>query len=305
MTRALVTGAGGFVGRHLVAHLRDRGDDVTAVDRECDVTDRDAIARRTDESEPEVVFHLAALSHVGASWTDPDETWRVNVEGTANVLAAARGAGDVLVVVVSSADVYGIVDEADLPLREDHPVAPVSPYARSKREAELVALDAARTESQRVIVVRPFNHVGPGQATTFVVPALASRLLAARAAGHEEIAVGDLSARRDFSDVRDVVRAYRLLAEHGVTGEIYHIASGHDVALIDVAATLVDLIAPGTRLVADPALFRPVEVPVLRGSADKLHNATGWEPSIAWATSLRDVVADLVARGSEGDKGPQ
>lgn len=303
--RALVTGSDGFVGRHLSQHLLASGDDVLGFDRECDVTDRDAVERRILAAAPDVIFHLAALTHVGASWSDPDATWRVNVAGTANVLSAARAAGGALVVVVSSADVYGVVREADLPLREDHPVSPVSPYARSKREAELIALDAVRTLSQRVVVVRPFNHVGPGQATSFAVPALASRLLAARDSGADEIAVGDLSARRDFSDVRDVVRAYRLLAEHGRVGEVYNVASGRDVLLGEVAATLVDLIKPGTRLVADPSLQRPVEVPVLRGSARKLHDATGWEPRIDWATSLRDVVDDLIARGPGGAKAPE
>lgn len=305
MTRALVTGSRGFVGRHLIAHLVDAGDDVTGVDAECDVTDREAFAAALGAAAPEVVYHLAALTHVGDSWHDPERTWRVNVEGTANVLAAARATGDPLVVVVSSADVYGVVDESDLPLGEDHPCAPVSPYARSKREAELRTLEAASRAAPRAIVVRPFNHVGPGQSTSFVVPALASRLLAARAAGRDEIAVGDLSTRRDFSDVRDVVRAYRLVAGHGRVGEVYNVASGRDRSLSDVAAALVEMIRPGTRLVPDPALTRPVEVPVLRGSADKLRAATGWSPEIAFATSLADVVADLVARGPGGAKGPE
>jgi GDP-4-dehydro-6-deoxy-D-mannose reductase len=293
VTSVLVTGAGGFVGRHLVAHLREVGDEVVGIDRECDVTDRGAVARRIAEAAPEVVIHLAALAHVGESWTDPQGTWRVNVAGTANVLAAARETGNAVVLLVSSADVYGPVAEADLPVSEDHPVDPVSPYARSKREAELVALDAVRTLGQRVIIVRPFNHVGPGQASTFVVPALASRLLAARAEGRGEIAVGDLSTRRDFCDVRDVVRAYRLLIDHGRVGEIYHVASGRDVALSEVAARLVEMIAPGTRLVEDPALVRPVEVPALRGSPGKIHRATGWEAGIPLSRSLRDVVASL------------
>ncbi|MDE3065282.1 MAG: GDP-mannose 4,6-dehydratase [Acidobacteriota bacterium] len=304
MTRTLITGAGGFVGRHLAAHLRERGDQVTGFDRECDVTDRDAVTRRVAAADPEVVVHLAALAHVGESWADPERTRLVNVVGTANVLAASRAAGDALVIVVSSADVYGVVGEGDLPLRETHPASPVSPYAQSKREAELVALDAA-SMGQRVIIVRPFNHVGPGQATSFVVPALASRLLEARAARRGEIAVGDLSARRDFTDVRDVVRAYALLARHGAAGEVYNVASGVDVALSDVAARLVAAVAPGTALRVDPALLRPVEVPVLRGSFEKIHDATGWEPRVTLDETLRDVVADLAGSGPEGAKAPE
>ena len=305
MTRALITGSRGFVGRHLAAHLADSGDEVTGVDAECDVTDAHAVLAAVRGADPEVIYHLAAFTHVGESWSDPERARRVNVEGTANVLAAARAAGDALVVVVSSADVYGVVRDADLPLTEDHAVAPVSPYATSKREAELLALAAAAGAGPRTVVVRPFNHVGPGQSPSFVVPALASRLLAARAAGLDEIPVGDLSARRDFSDVRDVVRAYRLLTVRGVVGEVYNVASGRDVALADVASSLVAMIAPGTRLSVDPSLLRPVEVPVLRGSAEKLRAATGWTPEISWESSLADVVADLAARGPGGDKAPE
>jgi GDP-4-dehydro-6-deoxy-D-mannose reductase len=305
VTRALITGSRGFVGRHLTAHLAGAGDEVTGVDAECDVTNADVVRAAVRDAKPEVIYHLAAFTHVGESWSEPERTRRVNVEGTANVLAAARDTGDALVVVVSSADVYGVVGEAELPLTEDHAVAPVSPYARSKREAELLALEAAAGAGPRTVVVRPFNHVGPGQSAAFVVPALASRLLAARASGLDQIPVGDLSARRDFSDVRDVVRAYRLVAQRAAVGEIYNVASGRDVALADVASRLVEIIAPGTRLVVDPSLLRPVEVPVLRGSAEKLRAATGWTPEISWEESLADVVADLVARGPGGAKAPE
>ena len=292
--RALVTGARGFVGTHLVAHLLGARDEVVAVDRECDVTDRAALEAAVGDAAPDVVYHLAALTHVGDSWSDPDPVRRVNVLGTANVLSAVRRAAPgALTLVVSSADVYGVVAEADLPLVETHPATPVSPYAQSKLEAERVALDAARSFAQRVVVMRPFNHLGPGQAPSFVVPALVARLLAAAGAHQREIVVGDLSVRRDFSDVRDVVRAYRLAVQFGHLGEVYNVASGHDVALGDLAARLVDRLLPGARLVVDPSLVRPVEVPVLRGSAAKLHEHTGWEPIITLSETLDDVVASM------------
>ena len=297
MTRALITGSMGFVGRHLDEHLRQCGDDVIGVDRNCDVTDLDAVVRTFEEYRPDVIYHLAAMTHVGESWTDPNLFTRVNVMGTANVLKAARMVvPESLVLLVSSSDVYGVVRESDLPLRETHPPVPANPYAQSKREAEQIAFDAVRNERQRVIVVRPFNHVGPGQSIQFVVPALVSRLLEAKSEGLGEIPVGDLSPRRDFSDVRDVVRAYRLLTRFGTSGQIYNVASGQDVALFDLARQLVELLCPGVRLVADPALFRPIEIPVMRGSAQKLHDATGWEPTIALATSLADVVSDVQSR---------
>ncbi|MGC8509409.1 MAG: NAD-dependent epimerase/dehydratase family protein [Acidimicrobiales bacterium] len=290
--RVVVTGSEGFVGRHLVAHLRASGEEVVALDRETDVTDRDALDVRLRDVAPAVVYHLAALSHVGESWRDPQAYTRVNVEGTRHVLAVARESGDPLVVVVSSADVYGVVDERDLPLDESHPPAPANPYAASKLEAEQVTREAA-SAGQRVVIVRPFNHLGPGQAPSFVVAALARRLLAARESGRGEVAVGELSARRDFTDVRDVVRAYRLLARHAVSGETYHVASGRDVSIAELARELARRILPGARLVRDEALVRPVELPVLRGDATKLRELTGWEPVISLSQSLDDVVASL------------
>jgi len=300
LTRVLVTGADGFVGRHLVAHLTDSGDDVRGIDREHDVTSEVAMREIFDDVRPDVTYHLAALTHVGESWENASEFTRVNVVGTQRVLDAAFVvAPNSTTVVVSSSEVYGVVREDDQPLREDFRVAPANPYSSSKVEAEHVAHEALRTRGQRVIVARPFNHLGPGQATSFVVPALVSRLLDARDSGEEEIPVGDLSTRRDFSDVRDVVRAYRLLAQLGVTGEIYNVASGHDVAISDIATQLVDQIAPHVRLVVDPTLLRPIEVPVSRGSFEKLNQVTGWSPLIPLHVSLVDVVDDLVARRRE------
>ena len=295
--RALITGVGGFVGGHLARHLAENGDEVVGFDRDCDVTDVAAVTDRVADAAPDAVYHLAARTHVGESWLDPEGTERVNVQGTAALLRAARSAAPAArILIVSSADVYGVVDESELPLTETHPPAPVSPYARSKWEAERVALAAMHTYGQLVIVVRPFNHVGPGQATTFFVPALVERLVRAAAAGEDEVAVGNLTARRDFTDVRDVVVAYRRLVTDGHVGEVYHVASGHDVALSDLATRLVAELAPGARLVADPQLMRPVDVPVLCGSFAKLRGATGWTPSIDLDASLRDVIANVRAR---------
>ena len=292
--KAFVTGANGFVGRHLHAHLAERGDQVVAVDVDCDVTDSPSVLDALERSRPDVIYHLAALTYVGDSWKDPVEFTRVNVLGTKNVIDAAHAVvPDATVILVSSADVYGVVSETDLPLHENFRVAPANPYASSKVEAERVAHDAFRRWGQRVIVARPFNHIGPGQSVNFAVPAIASRLLEALANGADSIPVGDLSTRRDFSDVRDVVRAYRLLDQYGVAGEVYNVASGRDVGLDDIAQRLVELIAPGIALVPDASLLRPVDVPVSRGTFEKLHEVSGWEPSIALETSLLDVVAEM------------
>jgi GDP-4-dehydro-6-deoxy-D-mannose reductase len=297
VTRVLVTGADGFVGRHLIAHLEVSGDNVTGIDRDHDVTNAATMRDLFDDLRPDIIFHLAALTHVGDSWQQASEFTRVNVVGTQRVLDAAFAANpESTTLVISSSEVYGVVREEDQPLEESFRVAPANPYSSSKVEAERVAHEAVRTRHQRVVVARPFNHLGPGQSPTFVVPALVTRLLAARENGDEEVPVGDLSPRRDFSDVRDVVRAYRLLAEFGVSGEIYNVASGHDVSINDIAEQLVAAIAPNVELVVDPSLLRPVEIPVSRGNFDKLHQATGWSPRIALHDSLRDVVDDLIAR---------
>jgi GDP-4-dehydro-6-deoxy-D-mannose reductase len=293
--RAVVTGASGFVGTQLVEHLRERGDEVFGFDRERDVTDEASVREVFASFRPDVTYHLAALTHVGDSWKHAEEFTRVNVVGTQRVLDVAFNmVPNSTTIVVSSSEVYGVVSEADQPLRETFRVAPANPYSSSKVEAERVARDAWTVRRQRVVIARPFNHIGPGQSATFVVPALATRLLDAKERGATEIPVGDLSTRRDFSDVRDVVRAYRLLAEFGASGEVYNVASGHDVALSDIAERLVEQIAPDVALVVDPELLRPNDVPVFRGSYEKLNVATGWSPLITLDTSLADVVADLV-----------
>ncbi|MHB1087938.1 MAG: GDP-mannose 4,6-dehydratase [Acidimicrobiales bacterium] len=292
--RAFITGGGGFVGGHLARHLIACGDETTSVDKECDVTSPLDVRHYLGSSTPDVIYHLAALTHVGDSWKDPVDFTRVNVLGTKNLLDVAHEVcPEAVVILVSSSDVYGVVSQADLPLRETFRTAPANPYASSKLESEHFAHEAWRTRGQRVIIARPFNHLGPGQSTKFVVPALVSRLLHARAEGARSIPVGDLSTRRDFSDVRDVVRAYRLLATYARAGEIYNIASGVDTSLNDIAAILRAEIAPDVELVVDPELLRPVEIPVMRGSFEKLHEETGWEPSLALLTSLHDVINDL------------
>jgi GDP-4-dehydro-6-deoxy-D-mannose reductase len=298
--RALITGANGFVGTHLMRHLRESGDEVYGIDRERDVTNERSMGEVFDWFRPDVTYHLAALTHVGESWDHPSEFTRVNVGGTRCVLAAAFAAVPAsTTVLVSSSEVYGVTRPEDQPLREGLAVAPVNPYSTSKVEAERAARDAVQSRGQRVVIARPFNHLGPGQSTTFVVPALITRLLDALEHGEESIPVGDLSTRRDFSDVRDVVRAYRLLAERGVSGEAYNVASGKDVAVRDIAAQLVEELAPSITLVVDPALLRPVEVPVSRGSYAKLRAATEWTPLIPLSTTLADVVADLRERRRE------
>jgi GDP-4-dehydro-6-deoxy-D-mannose reductase len=289
--RALITGGKGFVGQWLAAHLKDRGDEVAVIDIETDVADGAAVGRVMADVVPDAVYHLAAMTHVGESWEHPGQVLRVNVLGTAEILAAARSIeSGPRVLVVSSAEVYGVVTPAQLPLGEDTPTQPASPYAASKLAAEAVALQAWRGYGQPVIVVRPFNHIGPGQSPNFFVPALAKRIVDARRSGARSLPVGTLTTRRDFTDVRDVVAAYRLLVQRGEPGEVYNVCSGRDVAMSEVAAQLMELAGADLTLETDAALVRPVDVPVLRGSAERLRSVTGWEPHIPLATTLADVL---------------
>jgi GDP-4-dehydro-6-deoxy-D-mannose reductase len=302
-TTALVTGASGFVGRHLVAHLTESGDEVIGIDRATDgvdITDATAVAEVIDRIRPSVIYHLAGWADVGGSWRAPVEAFRANAEGTLNVLGAATEAGVERVLSVSSADVYGIVAPDELPLTEDSPLRPASPYAASKVAADFLGLQAWLGRQLPVLRVRAFNHLGPGQTDKFVAPALASRIARAERDGGDVLEVGDLSARRDFTDVRDVVRAYRLLIEHGEPGEVYNVCSGVDLAVQDLADELLALATVPLRFVTDGALLRPVELPVLRGSHDRLSAATGWEPAIPMATTLADLLADWRARVADG-----
>jgi len=246
------------------------------------------------------VFHLAGQADVGGSWSSPVETFRINAEGTMNVLLAAVHAGVERVVAVSSADVYGQVPEAELPITEDRPLRPVSPYGASKASADLIALQAHLGHGLAVLRARPFNHLGPGQSDRFVASAMASRIAHNELSGNEEVPVGNLSARRDFTDVRDVVRAYRLLAERGEPGEAYNVCSGRDVAVQEIADRLVALADGPMALVPDPDLLRPVDTPVLRGDPTRLRKATGWEPTITLDQTLADVLDDWRHRVHDG-----
>jgi len=202
------------------------------------------------------------------------------------------------VLVTSSAEVYGAVPAERLPVTEEEPLAPVTPYAASKVSAEYLGVQAFLAYGLPVLRVRPFNHVGPGQSPGFVVPALAERIVEARRSGASTILVGNLSARRDLTDVRDVVRAYRMLAADGVPGEVYNVCSGKDVAIAEVAARLQVLAGVELRLETDPSLARPVDVPVVRGDPAKLRAATGWQPEIGLDETLRDVLEDTAARAA-------
>jgi GDP-4-dehydro-6-deoxy-D-mannose reductase len=284
--RVLVTGPNGFVGRHLRNELR-----TAFVPFDGDVLDAALLADAVRAARPQAVVHLAALSSVGQSWDDVGEVWRVNVVGTVNVLEAVRAeAPDARILFVSSGEVYGRA--AEIPTPESAPANPVSPYGASKAAAELACTQAGK--SLDVVVTRSFPHLGPGQDERFAVASWAAQL-----AGLEDggvLRVGNLDVQRDFTDVRDVCHAYRLLLDPAVEGGTYNVASGSAVPLDRVVELLVA--AAGVRVTVEPdeARLRPADVPVLAGDSSKLRAATGWEPAIPLEQTLADVLQE--ARGA-------
>jgi len=319
--RILITGAAGFVGRHLARHLRAAGHDLVGLEpvptpemlrwadeagldlTACDVTDREAIRGCLADARPDAVVHLAAVTSVPESLCDPMRTWRVNLMGTLNVLDAVReGAAHARVVVVSSSEVYGRVLPEAQPITEDHPLRPVTPYAASKAAADLVAFQYAVGHQLDVVRLRPFNHTGPGQSDRFVCSTFARQVaeLETRDAPRR-LRVGNLEARRDFTDVRDIVRAYGLALEHGVAGAVYNLASGRPRPVRWVAETLAAAARAPIEIVHDPERDRPVDLPVVQGSAARFTELTGWRPDIPLEKTLADLLDDWRERVSNAE----
>ena len=289
--KVLVTGAKGFVGHWLIQHLEAEGDQVLGLDAEVDITEPYGLRKVVVDWGPDAVCHLAALASVGASWGASESTYQVNTVGAANVLDAALACSvRPRVLLVSSSEVYGRVGLEDLPVSEDRPFAPVSPYAASKAAAELIGLQTWLGSGLEVIRARPFNHTGPGQRPDFVVPALAQQVALAVRTGADRLNTGNLEARRDLSDVRDVVRAYRLLLAGGEPGAVYNVCRGEAVSILEVANRLLSIAGVDLPIVVDPARVRPVEIPELRGDSGRIRRGVGWEPEFDLDSTLADVL---------------
>jgi GDP-4-dehydro-6-deoxy-D-mannose reductase len=290
--RILVTGAAGFVGPHLLAALAGEGDPLDA-----DVTDTKALAAAISPAAPRAIVHLAALSSVADSWEATEEVWRVNVLGTVNLLEAVRAASPrARILVASTGAVYGSAKRTPTP--EDEPVAPVSPYAASKAAAELACAQAAR-DGLDVVVTRGFQQEGPGRDERFAVGSWTAQLARLEEAGGGTLAVGDLSARRDINDARDVCRAYSLLLESEVPPGIYNVATGKAVSMQNVLDILLGLARCPVEVEPDPARMRPADIPLLCGDASKLEAATGWEPTIPLEQTLADALDSARAAVAE------
>jgi GDP-4-dehydro-6-deoxy-D-mannose reductase len=289
--RAFVTGGHGFVGPWLSSHLESCGDEVVAPGPEVNVTVPEAVGAAMEAAAPDAVYHLAAQSSVGSSWSDVEQTFVVNTLGTVNVLEAASTLDRrPRVLLVSSAEVYGAVRPDELPVSEDAPFRPATPYAASKAAAELAGLQAFLGRGLEVVRARPFNHTGPGQRSQFVVPALARQIVEAADHGGAALETGNLQVSRDVCDVRDVVRAYRLLVEKGRPGQVYNVCTGRSTPIEELARRLLDLAGLSLQVVVDPHRVRPVDVPDMRGDPRRLQQETGWQPVVALDQTLSDVL---------------
>jgi GDP-4-dehydro-6-deoxy-D-mannose reductase len=300
--RILVTGASGFVGRWLVRELTTADHVPVGMDQRPDVRDREALARWIDAARPDAIVHLAAVAFGPDAAADPATALAINVGGTANLIECVRRhASAPALLVVGSSDVYAAPADSR-PIDEDAALGPRGPYGLTKLGQEAVALAAAQRHGLRLIVVRPFNHTGPGQRPSFVVPALARRIAAVRSGAARSVPAGNLDVRRDIGDVRDVVRAYRLLVERLVEGvgpgdQVFNVATGETVSVREIIDRLAAIAGIEPVVEVDPSLVRPNDPPLIQGDAGRLRRLIGWRPEIPLARTLDEVMTE--ALGSE------
>jgi len=309
--RVLITGVTGFVGPYLAAELAaepdielfgmalDPGDveaggalpsGVTILLG--DITDDDSIRTVLEEARPDVVFHLAGASSGAAAWRHPIACYEVNALGTLRLLEGVRRLGLAFTTIVaSSGEVYGSADDEAHPLNEESPLRPLSPYAASKASQDLVAAQYPRAYGMRVIRLRLFNHTGPRHPEQFVASSFARQIShIERGLQAPVIEVGNLDARRDFVDVRDVARAYRLAARRELSGDVFNVCAGHAVSVRHILDLLVALARCEVAIHPDPERMRPADIPLLLGDPRRFHEATGWAPEIPLERTLADLL---------------
>lgn len=307
--KALITGISGFVGSHLAGYLLAHTDwqvagtvygpyhNILPLRDQLELYPAElsrlpVVEFVLDLARPDVIFHLAAMAVTGKSWRDPAATLQVNAGMQANILQAVVDLElDCRVLVVGSSEEYGAVPADRLPIGEQTPFRPLNPYAVSKVAQDMLGLQYHLSHGLDVVRVRPFNHIGPRQGLGFVVPDFASQVARIEAGQQEAVMrVGNLEARRDFTDVRDVVRAYHLLAMHGESGAVYNVGSGQAHAIQEVLDGFVARSAVPIQVEPDPARMRPSDVPLVLCDYGRLHACTGWRPTVPFEQSLADVL---------------
>jgi len=319
--RALITGITGFAGSHLTEYLMQQEDtEVCGLSLSgeclddgspicegvqvfaCDIRDGEETALLVRETHPDEIYHLAALAAVGSSWSRPAETLTNNMVAQLNVLeAAVQLEPRPRVLIIGSSDEYGLVKPEELPVGEDNPLRPGSPYAVSKITQDYLGYQYHLSYGLEVVRLRPFNHIGPRQRPGFVVPDFAKQIAEAEAGLREPaMQVGNLSAERDFSDVRDIVRGYYLALQRGKPGEVYNLGSGKAHSIQKILDMLLEMSEVSIQVESDPARMRPSDVPTVVCDASRFRQRTGWEPRIPLRQTLQDVLNYWRVRVREG-----
>jgi GDP-4-dehydro-6-deoxy-D-mannose reductase len=311
--RALITGITGFAGSHLAEYLlaqqpdvevwglyrwRSRMDNLEASVRarvhlvECDLRDTTSVHLALEQSRPDYVFHLAAQSFVPSSWRAPNETMVTNVVGQTNLFEAVRALGlDPAIQIACSSEEYGLVHPDEVPIREDNPLRPLSPYAVSKVAQDMMAYQYFQSYGLKTVRTRGFNHTGPRRGDVFVTSNFAKQLASIEAGLQEPvIRVGNLEAVRDFTDVRDMVRAYWLAVTKARPGEVYNVATGSGITIQAMLDKLLASSQAQVRVEPDPERMRPSDVVRLIGDSSKFRADTGWEPEVPFDTTLADLL---------------
>lgn len=303
--KALIIGGAGFVGGYLIRELNNAGWEVYAtclpneeITGECkayklDILSKDEIKPLLDEIKPDVIYHLAALSSVSVSWKKPQLTAEINIIGTINVLEAAREAErrDMKILLIGSGEEYGFIREGACPLSESEPLNPGNIYAATKACQGMIGEIYARAYKMDIVMVRAFNHSGPEQLPIFVIADFCKQIAEIEAGMHEPVmSVGNLSAMRDFTDVRDVVKAYKLLGEKGVSGKVYNVGRGKAVTIQYILDTAVGMAKTPIEVKHDPARMRASDIPLIEPDISRINADTGWKAEISIEQTIKDTL---------------
>ncbi len=300
MKKALITGSRGFVGGYLRAELEANGYEVVGIDVcagektvQADLMNCEQMKNVVEKVQPDAVFHLAGQANVARSWQIPQQTVEINVVGAINLLEAVKAfKPDTRVVLVGSSDQYGVLGDAGRLVKETTPTNPQTPYAVSKQAQEEMARVYARAYGMNICMTRSFNHGGAGQKEGFMIPDFASGIVRIEKGLADCLRVGNLTARRDFTHVKDVVRAYRLIAEKGYAGEIYNVGSGMTYSAQEILDKLCAMASCPIRVEQDPAKMRPSDTPVICCDHSKITNHTGWQSEVRIDEVLSDVLVE-------------